>query len=92
MLTTVDNPYNPHHDYNLWLQWDHDHGYFTQEYIGRLINIAADMDEWEVSDLIDLAQQEILEVDALGIYMIATPDTPTPSLDQSEPEPRKGGG
>lgn len=92
MLTTVDNPYNPHHKYNKWLQWDHDHGYYTQEYLGRLINLAADIDEHESSDLIELAMREIVEVDALGVYMTIEPDTPTPALDQPEPSPGIGGG
>ena len=80
MLSTVDNPYNPHHDYNQWLQWDHDHGYYTQEYVARLINIAADMDQHESADLIEMVHQEILDVDALGVYMLVTPDTPMPEF------------
>ena len=44
MLTTIDNPYDPYTEYDQWLDWDHEHGYFTQEYMGRLANVPMDTD------------------------------------------------
>ncbi|HEI0617248.1 TPA: hypothetical protein SIF56_004461 [Escherichia coli] len=68
MLTTVDNPYDPRTQYDLWLDWDHDNMYFTQEYLARLLNLSPDLDEYEVEQLIDETIEEILELDVLGIY------------------------
>ena len=68
MLTTVDNPYDPRTQYDLWLAWDHDNMYFTQEYLARLLNLSPDLDEDEVEQLINETIEEILELDVLGIY------------------------
>jgi len=70
ILTTTDNPYNPNTDYDLWLSWDEEHGYFTQQYLARVANISASMSEVEARPLIDAAIDEILEVNVLGVYTV----------------------
>lgn len=70
VLTTTDNPYNPRTDYDLWLQWDQEHGYFTQEYLSRLANPEPDMTEEEEESVYQKAIEEILEANVLGIYTI----------------------
>ena len=29
VLTTLDNPYDPHEDYDKWSIWDEENGYYT---------------------------------------------------------------
>lgn len=70
MLTTTDNPYDPRSDYALWLDWDHEQGYFTQEYLARIANVSADMNEYEAEPLLEIAMESILENDTLGIYKL----------------------
>lgn len=71
MLTTIDNPYSPYSQYPEWLQWDHDHGYFTQEYISRIADIGDEDDEDILAERFESAIFEILEHDMLGIYILA---------------------
>ena len=70
MLTTVDNPYNPHDDYDKWMMWDQDHGYFTSEYLARLAQIDEEMDDESQEAVIKQAQKEIVEADASNTYVI----------------------
>lgn len=70
MLTTEDNPYDPRTQFELWLDWDHEQGYFTNEYLSRVANVPPDMDDEEADILYDLAIQSILEENLLGIYKI----------------------
>jgi hypothetical protein len=69
MLTTSDNPYNPYEDYNKWMQWDHDMGYYTQEYVARLVS-------WKGINVDDnIAMQtlydEILKLNITGNMILA---------------------
>ena len=41
MLTTIDNPFSPFTQWDQWLRYDRDHGYYTNEYLARV----ADADE-----------------------------------------------
>lgn len=70
MLTTVDNPYNPHTQWDEWYKWDTSHGYLTAEWIARLANL----DEKD-SYLTQEAKRQtailnILDVDAEGMYAL----------------------
>lgn len=72
-LTTRDNPYNPKTDWYKWRQWDHEHGYFTEEYIGRLVVMEDDIDiddEYKMNMITNKVINEILEQDTLGIYQL----------------------
>ena len=71
MLTTVDNPYDPKKDYLKWLQWDHDHGYNTQEYLARIANVSLDTeDDTLIEERIDQAIAEIIDNDSIGVYKV----------------------
>ena len=74
MLTTVDNPYDPRIDYEKWLKFDHDNGYYTQELLAR---VAPLVENEEDNDLVDEAQRQIVDADMLGIYKIL-PDNDAP--------------
>lgn len=69
MLTTVDNPYNPRTDYEQWMTWDQEHGYFTAEYLARVVNLLPEVDDELALELIDEAIDEIVAVNVLGIYI-----------------------
>lgn len=36
MLTTVDNPFDPFTQWDEWLRYDRDQGYYTNEYLARV--------------------------------------------------------
>lgn len=73
MLSTIDNPYNPHVDYDKWLNWDQTNQYFTSEYIARIAQVDSLMDDAEIDAITDEAILEILENDMLDIYILVAP-------------------
>lgn len=73
MLTTHDNPYNPHEEYELWQRWDLDNDYNTESLIARMADIPYDVDETDslVMNLyFNQAITEILENDEANIYKL----------------------
>lgn len=73
VLTTVDNPYNPHTEYVKWRRWDIDNGYDTESLIARVADIPTDVDETNslVMDLYtDRAILDILESDESNTYKL----------------------
>ena len=69
MLTTVDNPFDPFTQYDEWLSYDEQAGYYTNEYLARIANTNPSMTDNEVSDAIDNAIDSIIKVDPFGLYM-----------------------
>ena len=70
MLTTEDNPFNPHTDFDRWLEYDEAMNYNTLNYLARIANVSVDMDEEEALPLIEQAKEAIVEVNVLGIYKL----------------------
>lgn len=77
MLTTRDNPFNPYTQWDSWLQWDRDHGYYTNELLARVANASLDMDEDQRDELIEMAQLYILENDITQMYILVNKDSET---------------
>ena len=38
MITTIDNPFNPFTQYDEWLAFDEQMGYYTNNYLARIAN------------------------------------------------------
>ena len=72
MLTTIDNPYNPFEQFDLWLLFDKEKGYNTCEYLARIVNLTNDMSEKEIEVATDKAIDEIIVNDPFGIYKKVT--------------------
>lgn len=73
MLSTVDNPFNPKTQYDEWKQFDNDNGYYTEEYIARLINMESDYDaddEFMLNIITSRVIDDILENDDLELYVL----------------------
>jgi len=74
VLTTSDNPFNPKEDYDKWKEWDEAHGYYTESYVARLLDMEGvdfDVDDdLEINNLIDRVYHSILEHDILGVYIL----------------------
>lgn len=68
MLTTIDNPYNPFEQFDLWLLFDKEKGYNTCEYLARIVNLTNDMSEKEIEVATDKAIDDIIVNDPFGIY------------------------
>lgn len=73
VLSTIDNPYSPHTEYDKWKQWDEDNGYDTEEFVARLVSMEQGFDvddELSLNELMDKVVHEILDNDVLSIYIL----------------------
>ena len=68
MLTTIDNPYNPFIEFDLWFMFDVEKGYYTCNYLARIANVTDDMSDKEEEIEIERAIDEILLYNPLNIY------------------------
>lgn len=75
MLTTVDNPYNPYTDFKSWYAFDVSQGYNTCSYLARIARTSDDLPDTESERAIELAIEEILELNINGVYVRAVPET-----------------
>ena len=66
MLTTKDNPFDPFSQWDDWRRFDEDKGYFTCEYLARVVDSTP-----ELSD----ADQEIAILTAIYEIIKYQPDT-----------------
>lgn len=68
MLTTFDNPYNPFTHFHEWLMFDVEKGYYTCNYLARIVEISDDMSQKEEDEAIERAIDEIILYNPLNIY------------------------
>lgn len=78
MLTTVDNPWNPFHQFNEWLAWDMRAGYHTLGYLARIAVTSDDLSEADNNEAIDRAIDEIIEENVYGVHCRITESDPAP--------------
>ena len=71
MLTTIDNPYDPHTHFDEWYAWDIAHGYHTCEYLARIAMTSDVLSDVENDEAIDEAIDEIVSMNINGMYKIA---------------------
>ena len=74
MLSTIDNPYNPHIDFDDWYEYDVRSGYNTLAFLGRIVRSSDDLSDVDQELAIDQAIEEIIRENVLGIYIRIGPD------------------
>ena len=67
-LTTIDNPFNPFTDYDRWNAYDEAQGYFTSNFLARIVITSSDLSEADQDLAIENAIDEIVRENVLGIY------------------------
>lgn len=72
MLTTIDNPFNPYTQFDEWNAYDIKKGYNTLSYIDRIAYNSSDLPSEMQDRIYDEAIKEILDMNILGIYVLAT--------------------
>lgn len=71
MLTTIDNPYDPHEEYDKWYEWDVDNGYHTSSYLARLVDYDFEtFNEKAIDEKRLLAIWEIVMMDDSNTYVV----------------------
>ena len=73
MLTTIDNPFDPFEQFTSWFLFDVEKGYYTCNYLGRVVNLESDMSEKEIDDEITRAIDEIVLNNPTGLYTKVAP-------------------
>lgn len=68
MLTTIDNPYDPFEQFNLWFMFDVEKGYNTCGKIARIAVITDEMSEKEIEIETKRAIDTIIKEDFLDLY------------------------
>ena len=68
MLTTIDNPFNPFTDYDRWNAYDEARGYFTANFLARVVVTSSELSEADQDVAIENAIDEIVKENVLGIY------------------------
>lgn len=68
MLTTIDNPYSPFDDFDLWYAYDEAKGYHTCSYLARIAKTSEQLPENLNAVEIENAIDEIVKYNVLGIY------------------------
>ena len=75
MLTTVDNPYNPFTQWDLWYNFDQHAKHFSCEYLDRVSDTSDGFTESETQRELNRAIDWIVKNDPLQIYRKVTKDT-----------------
>ena len=68
MLTTFDNPYNPHDQFVSWFLFDVEKGYNSCAYLGRIARTSDQLSEEENNSEVERDIDEIIKYDFLNIY------------------------
>lgn len=85
MLTTVDNPYDPFKQFDEWMTFDEAHGYFTMNFLARVLISSEDLSEADQDAAIDAAIDEVLEFNISGLYKKVSSDDE--EVSSKEPRP-----
>lgn len=70
MLTTVDNPYNPFTDWDKWLKYDRDNGYYTNEYLARVAYTDETLSEEENETILLQAMRDIADFNPTNLWVV----------------------
>ena len=73
MLSTSDNPFNPHTQFKEWFAFDEGKGYHTSEYLARVMEDVTDADDFERILATNIAIEEILRYNLTGNYIKVAP-------------------
>jgi len=69
MLTTVDNPFSPHHSFESWHMWDTAKGYNTLSLVARLAQTSDEPGAFDDGE-IEAAMTRIVEDKLLADYVL----------------------
>lgn len=76
MLTTIDNPYDPFTEFNLWYSYDASLGYHTPSYLARIVVTSDDLSVADQDQANEDAIDEIIQENINGMYKKVTRERP----------------
>ena len=72
-LTTIDNPYDPFQQFDLWFLYDVEKGYNSCGYLARIARTSDQFSDFENMREIERAIDEIIKYDFAGLYKKVRP-------------------
>ena len=69
MLTTIDNPFSPVTDWDRWLAYDEQKGYYSSPYLARVTYTSDDLSDADQEVARERAIDEIILENPTGMYM-----------------------
>ena len=75
MLTTIDNPFNPFTDYDEWLAFDTQQGYYSCNLLARFSIVSDSLSDVQNLQLITEAIDEVIDTDLTNKYIKVSRDT-----------------
>lgn len=75
MLTTIDNPFDPFEQFELWLQFDNANNYFCCNYLARIAKTSSAFTEKQNAEEIERAIDEIIATNPVKIYKKVSRET-----------------
>lgn len=69
MLSTIDNPYNPHTQWERWLAHDHTHNHYSSELLARIARTSDELSDADNELAVDNAINEIVKEDLTDTYI-----------------------
>lgn len=67
-VTTVDNPYNPFTEMEVWKRFDEDHGYYTVPLLCRYMKDSEDLGEDDYEESVEEAVDIIVSQNVSGMH------------------------
>lgn len=83
MLTTVDNPYNPFTQWDLWYNFDENQGHCSCGYLDRVSNTSDGFSEIENQRELNRAMDWIVKNDPSNIYRKVSADNADAVISES---------
>lgn len=65
-LSTIDNPFHPVTQFDDWLAFDEQAGYFSLELLARVVQVDDELSDSEYNEAVDKAIDEVLAWDETG--------------------------
>lgn len=80
MLTTKDNPYDPFTQFNDWYNFDCEKGYFSYNYLDRIVDVNNKMSPFEKEIAYDNGMKEIVKMNP-DLYAIVSKNVEVDEFD-----------
>lgn len=71
-LTTIDNPFDPFDQFDLWLAFDEQMNYYTTEMLSRVSYYSNELSDNDINLLNEQAIDDIIEADPFLMYKKVT--------------------
>ena len=75
MLTTIDNPFDPFTQWDSWLRFDRDNGYYTNEYLARVSGTSELLSSNQNSLALREAMEDIVQNNPTKMWILVFKDS-----------------